>query len=224
MNIFAKTIAAASIAGAAFTAVPAAAQVSGIAISSPEAVFLRSAARQAAYQQIGQTYATQIQQIGTIRQEVAQLQQSLDTNGDGQLSEAEVTAGQATVTQLQQREQQVAQLGQPITLAQTYVIEQLLNDYQNAQNQVIQSKNIQIMLSPDAVQYAPESANVTNDIVAALDQRLPTVQATPPANWRPRRESLALQQQMQQILASLAQQQALQQQAQQGQQAQPSGR
>ena len=74
MKIFAKTLAAASIATATLAGAPAAAQVNGIAISSPEAVFLRSAARQAAYQQISQTYATQLQQIGTMRQEAQTLQ------------------------------------------------------------------------------------------------------------------------------------------------------
>ena len=223
MKTLAKTFAAMALAGTASIAVPAAAQVAGIATSSPEAVIVRSAARQAAYQQISQTYAAQIQQVGQLRQQNAQAQQSLDTNNDGQLTEAEVSANQPVVQQIQQREQQIAQIGQPIVLAQTYAIEQLVNDYENARNQVIQAKGIQIMLTPDAIQYAPETVNVTNDIVVALDQRVPTVQTTPPAGWQPRRESLALQQTVQQILVGVAQQQALQQQQQQ-QAAQPSGR
>ena len=222
MKIFAKTIAAAALAGAATLAAPASAQVNGIAISSPEAVFLRSAARQAAYQQIAQTYAAQIQQIQTLRQESAQLQQTLDSNSDGQLSEVELQAGQATVTQIQQKEQQVGQIGRPIFLAQAYVLEQLLRDYNNAQNEVVQAKRIQMMIQPDVVQYAPDNANVTSDIVAALDRRMPSVQAQPPAGWNPSRESLALQQTVQQILVGVAQQQAIQQA--QGQTQQPSGR
>ena len=223
MKILAKTIAAASIAAATLAAVPAAAQVNGIATSVPEAVIVRSAARQAAYNQISQTYAAQLQQIQALRTETQTLQRSLDTNGDNQITDAEIQAGQAIVTQVQQKEQQIAQIGQPIGLAQTYVIEQLLMDYQNAQTQVIQAKGIQLMLSQDAIQYAPEGVDVTSDIVAALDQRLPTVQSTPPANWRPRRESLALQQAVQQIIVGVAQQQAAAQ-AQQAQTAAPSGR
>ncbi len=224
MKILAKTLAAASVAAATVAGAPAAAQVSGIAVSSPEAVFLRSAARQAAYTQIAQTYAAQIQQIGTMRQEAQTLQQSLDTNGDGQVTDAEAAANQGVTTQVQQKLQQIAQTGQPITLAQTYVIEQLLMDYNNAQQQVISSKGIQLMLPADGVQYVSDAADVTSDILGVLDQRLPTVQAAPPANWRPRRESLALQQSLQQILAGLAQQQAAQA-AQQGAAApQPTGR
>jgi len=72
--------------------------------------------------------------------------------------------------------------------------------------------------------------NVTDDLVAALNQRVPSVQTTPPAGWRPRQESLATQQTVSQVLLNVAQQQAAQQQQQAGQQpaqqqpAQPSGR
>ena len=129
---------------------------------------------------------------------------------------------------LQQKEQQIAQIYQPIQLAQAYAIEQLVADYENAQNQVIQQKKIQMLLSPDVVQYAPENANVTQDILTVLDQRMPSVQTAPPANWQPSRQAVALQQRIQQILLGLAQQQAMQAAQQQGQQqqapAQPSGR
>ena len=219
MKTFAKTLAAAGLVGAAIAATPAAAQVNGIATSSPEAVIVRAAARQAGYQQIGQAYTAQIQQVNQLRQQNQQAQQSLDTNNDGQLTEAEINANPTVVQQIQQREQQIAQVSEPIVLAQAYVIQQLVDDYQNAQNQVIQNKRIQIMLAPDAIQYAPDNVNVTNDIVAALDARLPTVQATPPAGWQPRQQTLQLQQTVQQILIAAAQQQAAQQQ-----QAQPSGR
>ncbi|GMM94008.1 OmpH family outer membrane protein [Qipengyuania sp. MTN3-11] len=214
-------LAAAATAGAALAATPGAAQVNGIATSSPEAVIVRSAARQAGYQQISQTYASQLQQVSQLRQQNQQAQQSLDTNSDGQLTEAEVSANPTVVQQIQQREQQIAQVGQPIALAQAYVIQQLVDDYQNVQTQVVQNKNIQLMLSPDAIQYAPEGVNVTDDLVAALDARLPTVQTTPPAGWQPRQQTVQLQQTVQQILIAAAQQQAAQQQQQQ---AQPSGR
>jgi Skp family chaperone for outer membrane proteins len=210
----------------ALSASPGTAQVNGIATSTPEAVFVRAAARQAAYQQINQTYGQQIQQIRSLQQQNQQAQQSLDTDGDNQISQAELQAGQATVQQIQQREQQIAQIGQPIALAQTYAIEQLANEYANARQQVISNRNIQLMLSPEAIQYAPEGIDVTDQIIATLDQRVPTVQIQPPAGWQPRRESLALQQAVQQILLGVAQQQAIQQAQQQAQQQgqQPQGR
>ena len=226
MKRFAKTIAAVALAGTAAIATPAAAQVAGgIAISSPEAVIVRSQARINAYQQIDQQYSAQIQQIRTLRQEMQTLQQSLDTDSNGQLSQAELQANPGVVQQIQQKEQQLGQASQPIVLAQTYAIEQLINDYQNVRQQVVQQKNIQLLLTPDAIQWAPEAVNVTDDLVAVLDQRVPTVQITPPEGWRPRQDSLAAQQTVSQVLMNGAQQQAAQQQAQQQQPAaQPAGR
>ncbi|QYJ08352.1 OmpH family outer membrane protein [Qipengyuania flava] len=225
MNLFAKTIAAAALAGTAAIATPAAAQVSGIATSSPEAVIVRSQARINAYQQIDQQYATQIQQAVTLRQEMATLQQSLDTNNDGQVTQAEAQANAGVVQQLQQKEQQLAQISQPIVLAQTYAIEQLINDYNNVQQQVIQQKGIQLLLTPEAIQWGPDTLNVTNDLVATMNQRMPSVQITPPAGWRPRQESLQTQQTVSQVLLGVAQRQAAAQQQQQQQQTQqPTGR
>lgn len=208
---------------AALAAVPAAAQVNGMATSSPEAVIVRSAARAAAYQQIDQTFATQIQQIRTLRQEINTGQQALDTNRDGQLSDQELQAGQASVAQLQQKDEQAAQLTAPIALAQYYAIEQIINDYTNAQNQVLQQKKVQVLIAPDAIQYAPEGFNLTNDILKVLDSRLPTVSTTPPAGWQPRRATVETHQTVQQVLMAAAQQQAAAAAAQQqGQQpAQP---
>ena len=225
MKLFTKTIAAAALAGTVAIATPAAAQVAGIATSSPEAVIVRSQARIAAYQQIDQQFAAQIGQIRTLRQEMQTLQQSLDTDSNGQLSQAELQANPGVVQQIQQKEQQLGQASQPIVLAQTYAIEQLINDYQNVRQQVVQQKNIQLLPTPDAIQWAPEAVNVTDDLVAVLDQRVPTVQITPPEGWRPRQDSLAAQQTVSQVLMNVAQQQAAQQQAQQKQPAaQPAGR
>ena len=225
MKLFTKTIAAAALAGTVAIATPAAAQVAGIATSSPEAVIVRSQARIAAYQQIDQQFAAQIGQIRTLRQEMQTLQQSLDTDSNGQLSQAELQANPGVVQQIQQKEQQLGQASQPIVLAQTYAIEQLINDYQNVRQQVVQQKNIQLLPTPDAIQWAPEAVNVTDDLVAVLDQRVPTVQITPPEGWRPRQDSLAAQQTVSQVLMNVAQQQAAQQQAQQQQPAaQPAGR
>lgn len=227
MTKITSLLAATVLASAAFTAAPAAAQINGMATASPEAVIVRSAARIAAYNTIDQTFATQIQQIRTLRQEINALQQSLDTNKDGQLTEQEVKAGQATVAQIQQKDEQAAQLTAPIALAQYYAIEQLINDYPNAQNQVLRDKKIQVLIAPDALQFSPENFNVTNDILKALDARLPTVSTTPPAGWQPRRGTVETHQTVQQVLIAAAQQQAAaaqQQQQQQPQQPVPQGR
>lgn len=206
-----KPVLAASIAAAAISAplaTPAAAQVNGIATSNPTAVVLRAAARNAGYSAIQTTYAAQIQQINQLNTEITTLQRSLDTNGDQELTEAEVQANPGVVQQIQTKEQQVQTVSQPIALAQYYVIEQLLNDYTNARNQVIQNKSITLMLAPEAIQYGPDSVDVTNDIIAVVDTRLPTVATTAPAGWQPRRETVQMHQAVQQILVVAAQQAA----------------
>ena len=208
MTKTAKIIAAGALATAALASVPAAAQVAGIATTSPEIVIARSSARTTAYQQIGTTYAAQIKQIGTIRQEIATLQKSLDTNNDSQLSDAEVKAKPTVVTQIQQKEQQVNTIATPITIAQTYALDQIAREYDAARQTVISAKKIQIMLAPDAIQYAPPAVDVTADIVTALNARKPSVTTAVPAGWQPSREVLQLQQTIQQILLAAAQQQA----------------
>lgn len=224
MNTSTKLLLGTAAAALASIATPAAAQINGMATSSPEAIIVRSAARIAAYQTIDQTYATQIQQIRALRQEINTLQQSLDTNKDGNLTEQEVAANPGVVTQIQQKDDQAATLTQPIAMAQYYAIEQLINDYPNAQNQILQQKKIQVLIAPDAIQYAPEAFNVTNDILKALDTRLPTVSTTPPAGWQPRRETVQTHQTVQQVLVAAAQQQAAAAQQQQQQQPAPQGR
>lgn len=217
-------------AGAALAAAmpaPAAAQVAGIATTSPEVVIARSSARNTAYQQIQTTYATQIQQIGTLRNEIQTLAKSMDTDNDNQLSDAERNAKPTVLTQIQQKEQQINTLATPITLAQAYALDQLAREYDAARQQVITAKRIQIMLAPDAIQWAPPAVDVTSDIVTALNTRKPTVTTAVPAGWQPSREVLGLQQAVQQLMMAAAAQQAAsqpQQPAAQQQPAQPVGR
>jgi Skp family chaperone for outer membrane proteins len=201
------------VATAAIAPLPAAAQVAGIATTSPEIVIARAAARNTGYQQIGTQYAAQITQIGTLRNEVQTLLKSMDTNNDNQLSDAERNAKPAVVTQIQQKEQQINTVARPITIAQAYVLDQLAREYEAARQQVITAKRIQIMLSPDAIQWAPPAVDVTNDIVNALNTRKPTVTIAVPAGWQPSQQILQLQQSIQQVLLAAAQQQAAQQPA-----------
>ncbi len=228
-NLLKPALTAGTAIAVAATAMPAtvAAQVNGIATSNPTMVVLRSAARNAAYQQINTTYAAQIQQVNQINTEINNLQRSLDTDNNGQLTEAEVQANPGVVQQIQAKEQQSATTTQPIALAQYYVIEQLLNDYVNARNQVVQANSISIMLAPEAIQYAPNGIDVTEKLVAAMDQRLPTVSTTVPADWQPRRQTVEMHSAIQQIMVVAAQQAAARQQQQQQQQPNnqaPSGR
>lgn len=210
----------ASASAAALTAVPASAQVAGIATSNPEVALLRSAARIAAYDQINTQYTAQIQQITQLSNELNQLEQSLDTDRNGQLTEAEAQANQAAYQEAQQKSQQLDQLSLPIQIAQMYVLEQLIRDYDNARNVAVQARGVQVLLDASAVQMAPENFDITSDIVAALDQRMPSVQFTPPANYQPSQGVVQTHQTISQLIG-IAVRRAQIQAAQQQQAGQP---
>ena len=221
---FKTTLLAAAAAAGTLFAMPAAAQVSGIAVAdSPVVIVTRATALSSGYRQIEQTYAAQIGQLRTLNQQLTTLQTQLDSNNDGQLTEAEVNANPGVVSQIQAAEQQVRQAQQPIALAQLYVVEQLLNEYANARTQVVQNKGIQLLLSNDAVDFAQPQANVTEDMVAALNARVPSVNAAPPAGYQPRQQTVQLHAAVQQLLGIAAQNAAARQQ-QQAPAAQPQGR
>ena len=228
MKLLTKTIAAAGLAGAALASASVSAQVSGtIGIVSDPVVIAQSTALQNAYQQIGTTYAAQITQIQQKQQQSQTLLQQLDTNGDGNLDQAEqqAAANAPQAQQIQTLEREIAQLSNQIDLARVYAVTQILQQYSGALQSVTTADNIQIVLKPEAVTYAPVQANINQKVVAALNARVPSVQATPPQNWQPSQQAVGMFQQVQQVLmiASARQQQAAA--ASQAQPAaQPSGR
>ncbi|MXO89837.1 OmpH family outer membrane protein [Pontixanthobacter aquaemixtae] len=226
MKTFLKTLAAASLATAAMSAAPATAQVSGkIAVISPTEVVLSTTALQNAYQQINTTYATQRTTLAERTQQYQTLLQQLDTNGDGQLDEAEQRAASqnaAQVQQAQQLEQEIAQLSNQIERVRIYAVEQVLTQYNPALQQVIQQQQVQVVLNPNSVTYAAPDANIGDEVTAIINTTLPVASITPPQDWRPLRASVAMFQNVQEALLAVAQQQAVAAAAQQQQQpAQP---
>jgi Skp family chaperone for outer membrane proteins len=209
-------LASAAVAALALAAAPAAAQVNGIAIAEPTIAIASAQARQTADAQIGTTFQAQRTQLEQLQQQRATIARQFDTDNNGELSEAEQTAAQsntAVLQQLQTVEQQIAQTQQPITAARVYVIEQILLQFNAALQQVVQAGNIQLILTPASAVFAADTVDVTDDLVAALNQRVPTVSTTVPEGWRPQQASVQMFQEVQQILLAAAQQQAAQQQA-----------
>lgn len=212
-RILAMSLAAAS----ALAALPAAAQVSGVAVTDPAIAIAGAQARQTGYQQISTTYQAQLTQMEQVQQQRAGLLRQFDTNGDGQLNEQEQTAAQANtavIQQIQGLDQQIATIQQPITQARVYVIEQLLMQYSAALQQVTTQNNLQLVLNPNGVVWAADAVDITQRVTAALNQLAPTVSTTVPQGWQPNRQSVALYQEVQDILVSVAVQQAQAQQAQ----------
>jgi Skp family chaperone for outer membrane proteins len=218
------TVAASAIATAAFLSVNASAQVSGVAVADPTIAIAKAKALGAGYQQVQTTYDAAIKQIDAKNVEITNFQKQLDTNKDNQISDAEVKAAQDSkapaLTSIVTKQNEVEALRQPIILAQHYVIENISAQYEAAQQKVVTAKKVGIIVSPDSIVWAPQSADITPDITAELDKVVPAVATTPPANWRPTRQTAAIHQQIQQLLLASARQQAAQQPAA----AQPQGR
>jgi hypothetical protein len=67
-----------------------------------------------------------------------------------------------------------------------------------------------VILKPDSFVYAPDAADVTSSITAALDQTVPSVSITPPANYQPSQTGVELYREIQQLRQIAAAQQAQQ--------------
>ncbi|OJU59112.1 MAG: hypothetical protein BGO08_05500 [Altererythrobacter sp. 66-12] len=217
-RLLAATLAVAPILAAA----PASAQVNGIAVTDPAIAIASAQALQTAYAQIGTTFQAQRTQLEQVQEQRAGLLRQFDTNNDGQLNEEEQRAAQANtavIQQIQGLDQQINTIQQPITQARVYVIEQLLMQYSAALQQVTTQNNIQLVLNPNNVVWTTDTVDITQKIAAALNQLAPTVSTSVPQGWQPNRQSVALYQEVQDILLSAAVQQA--QQAQQQGQAAP---
>lgn len=221
-----NTALAAALLSVAALAVPANAQVAGIATADTSVAIARSKALSTAYQQIGTQYASFAQQMQTKRQEINNINAQLDTNKDKNLDQAEVDAAvkakSPLLTQIDAKQKEINALQDPIIKAQLYSVEQIAMKYEAAQQAVITAKKINVILAPDAFVWAPDAVDVTTAITAELDRTVPSVGITPPADWRPSRQGAALYQQIQQLFDTAARVQAAQAAAQpQGQPAAP---
>ena len=209
-----NTAIVAALLSATAIAVPATAQVSGIATAETSVAIARSKALGTAYQQIGTQYAPVVQQMQTKRQEINNINAQLDTNKDKELTQAEldaaINAKNPFLAQLDEKQKEINTLQEPIILAQLYAVEQVAVKYEAAQQAVVAAKKISVILAPDAFVWAPEAVDVTSAITAELDKAIPAASITPPAGYRPSRQIGALYQQIQQLFNNAAQMQAAQ--------------
>lgn len=213
MNIR-NTVAVAALLSAAAIAMPASAQVAGIATADTSVAIARSKALGTAYQQIGTQYAATAQQMQAKRTEINNLNAQLDTNKDKNLDQAEVDAAvkakSPLLAQIDTKQKEINALQDPIIRAQLYSVEEIAKRYEAAQQAVITAKKINVILTPEAFVWAPDAVDVTTAITAELDRAVPSVGITPPADWRPSRQGAALYQSIQQLFNNAAQLQAAQ--------------
>jgi Skp family chaperone for outer membrane proteins len=183
------------------------AQVSGIAIASITSVVAGTKAYAAALQQIATTYKGTFDQIeqrrAALLKESEPLLAQLGTIKDNNVSEEEVEASRTAEGRMLNRlkmlkitaEEDIARLNNGAARAEFFAIESISRQFEAAQKRVVNAKKISLVLSPEVVMYAPDSANISAVIAAEIDKFAPTVGIQPPADWEPSRETVAMQQQ-----------------------------
>ncbi|MEO0906502.1 MAG: OmpH family outer membrane protein [Pseudomonadota bacterium] len=222
MKLTSKLLATGALAlGALAATAPATAQVQGnIATANVSRAIIGTNALQTAYNQIGTTYAPQIEQRQAKQQQLTTLLQPFDTNGNGQLDDAELPAVQSSTSfaQIQTLEGEIGALNNQVNAARLYAVEQILAQYPAALTEVTTQQNIVVVFQPDTLQFAAQGTDITGQVTTALNTRVPSVGIVPPAEWRPARESASIFQEIQQTLLAAQMQQARQNAAQQQQQ------
>jgi outer membrane protein len=187
MNTKLTSLGLGAIALTGMLAAAPAASAQSAAVADPQAALLQSVAFTNAMNQIRATYKAQLDQAEAIRKTLAPLESAFDTNKDGQLDEQEIARMRAApnFASIQQQEQQAATAEEPALRARAYVVEQLSPRLQTAYKAVLVAKRITLVVRPEAVLSADDSANITNDITAEMNKNTAAVSVTPPANWQP---------------------------------------
>jgi Skp family chaperone for outer membrane proteins len=225
MNMFSRLLAPAAVALCAVAALPAQAQVEGrIATLDIARAVIGTKALETAYEQVNQTYAQQNELRRTKAAERQTVLQGFDTNGDKQVDDAELAAKQKSpeFTKLQTLEAEIQALTNQIDSARVYAVEQILAQYGAALQEVTTKQQIKLVLDPGTVMFAAPAADITQQVTAALNAKVPSVSIIPPQGWQPARESVQLYQEIQQRL--IAAQLLQQRQQQQGNPQAPVGR
>jgi len=217
MTMFSKLLAPAGLALCALAALPAQAQVEGrLATVDVSGTVIGSTAFQNAYKLISETYAPQNELRRTKAQERQTLLATFDTNGDKQVDDSELAARQSSpeFQRLQTLDQELQALSAQVDGARVYAIEQILVQYAAALQDVVNAQKIKMVIDPGTLLYAPPEADITQQVIVALNTKVPSVGVVPQAGWQPSREGVQFYQEIQQRLmaAQMAQQQAQQQQ------------
>jgi Skp family chaperone for outer membrane proteins len=227
-----KSLALAGLSASALTAAtPAVAQVQGnIGTVDVSRAILGTNALEGAYKSVESTYSSQITQLKSLSEQRQTALKAIDKNGDNEVDDAELKAAEGTqnYTTLETLDGQIAQLTNQIDAGRIYAIEQIYAQYPAALQEVITANQVQMIVTPESILYAPNEADLTGKVVAVLNTKVPQVGIVPSPDWQPTRRGVALFQEIQQTLVTaslIRRQQAAQQQAQpQGNQQAPQGR
>jgi Skp family chaperone for outer membrane proteins len=180
--------------------------VSGIAVANLEAAIGSSDAYRVASQQRPVTYKSAYDSAQTRSNALeAQLKPLIDKfNADragGKVAQAVLQQQAVNIQSIQERgKQEIQQILYPAALSEAYVNEQIEDKLDTAVQQAMAKRGVTLLLQPQAVLARSNAYELTPEIIAQLNQLVPTAQLVPPQGWEPRqiREARAQQQAAQQ--------------------------
>ncbi|MDB5697020.1 MAG: outer rane family protein [Sphingomonas bacterium] len=193
MTNLTKILLAASVAVTA----PAAAQVNGVAVADPQGAIAGTRAWATARTQIQTTYKPQLDQADARSKAIQAELQPLVT----QFQAAQRAPGATNATlqpqyaAIQAKQQagqaEIARITAPAERAQAYVIEQIQAKLGEAVQNVVRTRNVSLLVNPQAVLFLQPNADVTPAVTAELDRLIPTVSTAVPAGWQPGQQQAA---------------------------------
>jgi Skp family chaperone for outer membrane proteins len=145
---------------------------------------------------------------------------SMDKNKDGNLTGTELEELRARNLPAQQiliKQREMEAIQQNIQLAELYVVDSIDKKYDEALKGIVTAKKINAVLTPEAFEWAPPEADISNQMIAALDRSIPAVQMPMPEKFSTSQEAINLRAQIERIVVQNAIAQARAQQAQQQQ-------
>ena len=133
-----------------------------------------------ALQQRAQTLGQPLQNEA---QSISQAAQALRNQAAGAAKTAAETALQTRIQALQTREntanQELARQEATIRSTQAHVVKQIQDRLRPIVTQVMNARNANLVLDTDATLHHSPALEVTNEVLAALNQQLPAVSVTP---------------------------------------------
>lgn len=194
MRTILKFMTAAAIATPLALAAPASAEV---AVADLNAAVSQSAAMKAAGAQIQTQYKAQIDAANARQQalqtQLAPLAQELQTlQGNPATAPATLqTKAQAFQARRDAAQKELAGLTASFERPAAYAQEQVVDKLDQAVRAAMTAKNVTVLIRPDAVFTALPAGDLTQDIVAQLNNLVKTVSTTPPAGWTPGQQQAA---------------------------------
>lgn len=202
MGMFKKAILAAALASpvAIALALPAQAQVAGVAVIDPDLALNNSRAWKAAATQLQTTFKPDLDRADArakaIQAELQPLVTQFETARRAPTPNEAALRTQAENLQKRREaaQQEIGQMTINYQRARAYAIEQLQLQLRTAIDAAANRKNASIVLLPSDVAFLKPAADLTADVTTELDRIIPTVSITPPPNWQPGQQAAAGQQ------------------------------